>query len=311
MRTVFMGTPAFAVPCLEVLSTVPEIQLQGVYTQPDRPKGRGYHTSPTPVKAKALDLDLPVFQPESSKDEKFRSTLASWRPEVIVVVAYGLLLPADVIHLPAYGCINVHASLLPFYRGAAPIQQCLIDGCLETGITTMLMDEGMDTGPMLLQKSIVIHEDETAQTLHDRLSVIGAETLRETMISCINQSLDPKPQDHSSATYAPRLTKHAGLINWSASASSIDCLIRGTQPWPTAYTQWNGKTLKIWEASVLSGTSVLPSGTVEQVSSEGMVIATGEDRLLVKDVQLEGKKRMAVCDFLHGHTIKPKTQFGV
>ena len=311
MRTVFMGTPDFAVPCLEVLDTIPEIQLQGVYTQPDRPKGRGYQTAPTPVKAKALTLGLPVFQPYSSKDEAFLTTLEAWKPDLIVVVAYGLLLPADVIQLPMHGCVNVHASLLPLYRGAAPIQQCLIDGCTETGITTMLMDAGMDTGPMLLQKEIAIDFAETAETLHDRLATLGAETLRETIAQCLCQSLKPTPQDHSRATYAPRLTKNSGHIDWNASADSIDCLVRGTQPWPTAYTRWEGKTLKIWRSSVLSGTSPLPPGTIEQISSEGMIISTGAGRLSVTEVQLEGKKRMAVWDFLRGHPIEPQTHFGV
>lgn len=311
MRTVFMGTPHFAVPCLEMLAGMYDIELQGVYTQPDRPKGRGYQPAESPVKEKAVQLELPVYQPISAKDTAFITPLQECKPELVVVVAYGLFLPAQVLNMPRYGCINVHASLLPFYRGAAPIQQCLIDGSSETGITTMLMDEGMDTGPILLQEKVSISSDETAVSLHDRLAVLGAETLKQTIHAIAAGDLEPTAQNHQQATYAPRLTKESGRINWFLKAEQIDALIRGTQPWPTAYTTYMGKMLKIWKAQVEKGCEDSLPGTIAAVAPEGMRVSTGLGCLLVQEVQLEGKKRMTVHDFLRGNHLENNQRLGV
>jgi methionyl-tRNA formyltransferase len=311
MRTVFMGTPHFAVPCLEMLAGMSDIELQGVYTQPDRPKGRGYHLAEPPVKEKALQLELPVYQPISAKVPAFMMPLQEWKPELVVVVAYGLFLPSQMLTMPRYGCINVHASLLPAYRGAAPIQQCLIDGSNETGITTMLMDEGMDTGPILMQEKVSISSDETAVSLHDRLAVLGANTLKMTIHAITAGDLEPTAQNHQLATYAPRLTKESGRIDWFQKAEQIDALIRGTQPWPAAHTTYLGKMLKIWKAQVETGCEDLFPGTITAVASEGMRVSTGSGCLLVQEVQLEGKKRMTVHDFSQGNHLKTNQRLGV
>lgn len=310
MRAVFMGTPAFAVPCIETLSGMPQVELVGVFTQPDRPKGRGYHTAQSPVKEKAVQLGLPVYQPDTAKDFDFVKQIDDWNPDVVVVVAYGLFLPNDALHLPKYGCVNVHASLLPFYRGAAPIQRCLIDGCKETGITTIRMDEGMDTGPILLRSKLSIRSDETSITLHERLAELGASTLQKTIVGMLEGSLEPLPQDHRQATYAPRLTRESGRIDWNENASKIDSLIRGTQPWPTAHTTLNNKMLKIWKARVIPENSEERPGTITAITNQGIVVSTGGGSLLVEEIQAEGKKRMAVQSFIKGNTVIMNTILG-
>jgi methionyl-tRNA formyltransferase len=310
MKTVFMGTPEFAVPCLKLLRLMPEINLTGVVTQPDRPKGRGYHYAPLPVKETAVKMNLPIVQPPTSTQPELVSILKEWDPDLIIVVAFGQLLPEFILRLPTHGCINVHASLLPKYRGAAPIQQCLIDGNQITGITTMQMDTGMDTGPILMQDEITVSPLETAVTLHDRLSVLGAVTLKRTIEALVRGDLKPKPQNHNEATYAPRLTKESGRINWNDPAEKIDCLVRGTQPWPTAYSGLNGKTIKIWKSRVIHGSSAYEPGTIIETDQNGIQVSTGSGRLLIEEMQLEGKKRMTVSQFLSGNPVEPKTRLG-
>lgn len=310
MRTIFMGTPAFAIPSLDILAGMPEIKLCGVFTQPDRPKGRGQHSSPSPVKVKALEIGVDVFQPSSGQDDDFLYTLSSLRPELIVVVAYGLLLPVEAIGLPRHGCVNVHASLLPKYRGAAPIQQCIIDGCGETGITTMLMDEGLDTGDIIVQRSIRVSPAETSGTLHNKLSLLGAEVLKETVEKLLCGTATFTPQNDFLSTYAPRLQKESGRINWRKTASEIDALIRGVQPWPTAYTVLDGKVMKIWQAEVVKQEPEWEPGTIIDVGPGGFKIATTEGVLLIKEIQMEGKKRMRVSDYIKGNEIKVGDKLG-
>ena len=311
MKVVFMGTPVFAVPSLEKLSSMREIQVAGVFTQPDRPKGRGYQTEGSPVKAAAEALKLPIFQPETIKEPKVLDCLQQWNPDIIVVVAYGLILPENVLQMPKHGCINVHASLLPEYRGAAPIQQCLIDGASRTGITTMLMEKGMDTGPILLQNTLSIALNETAETLHDKLAIMGADTLEQTIHALLKGTLVPKLQDHRKASYAPRLTKESGRIDWCQSAREIDCLVRGTQPWPTAYTTFRGRILKIWKTTVEEGRSQLPPGTIVATGQQGITVSTGSGCVVVTELQTEGKRKMSADEFLRGNNLQVLEMLGV
>ncbi len=310
MRTVFMGTPEFAVPCLEVLSQMKGLELCGVFTQPDRPKGRGQQSACSPVKMKALELNIDVFQPTSGRDQRFIEALLSLKPDLIIVVAYGVLLPAEVLSMPRYGCINVHASLLPYYRGAAPIQQCIIDRCQETGITTMLMDEGLDTGDMIIQKRITLAPDETATTLHDKLSALGADTLRETIEKIQAGTATRTPQNNQLATYAPRLKKETGRIRWNKTASEIEALVRGLQPWPTAFTELDGKVMKVWRAEVLAHIHNVAPGLILDINNEGIKVTTSDGILLIKELQMEGKKRMKVRDYIKGNQITVGNRLG-
>lgn len=310
MRTVFMGTPEFAVPCLEILAQMCDVELCGVFTQPDRPKGRGQKSASSPVKLKALELDINVFQPTSGCDDDFIEVLISLKPDLVVVVAYGLLLPAKALYLPAHGCINVHASLLPSYRGAAPIQQCIIDRCQETGITTMLMDEGLDTGDMIIQKRVTLVPDETAATLHDKLSVLGAETLKETIERIQEGTVTFTPQNHRLATYAPRLNKETGRINWNKTAMEIDAFIRGVQPWPTAFTELDGKIMKVWGAEALVEKHNVTPGVIIDVNNEGIKVAAADGVLFIKEIQMEGKKRMKVIDYIKGNQVVAGNRLG-
>jgi methionyl-tRNA formyltransferase len=310
MRSIFMGTPAFALPSLKQLVDMPQTDLIGVITQPDRPKGRGYQETASPVKQAAVLEQIPVFQPESVNSPEFFSVLQELSPELIVVVAYGQILTKKILHLPARGCLNVHASLLPKYRGAAPIQRCLIDGQKVTGVTIMKMDEGMDTGDILMQAPVVISPAETAVTLHEKLALVGAVTLKKSIEALIDGSLPAIPQNSDEATYAPRLTKKCGLINWDQTADEIDCLIRGTQPWPAAYTTLQGKTMKIWLAKIVPGISDKPPGTIVGISREGIRICTGEKLLLIQELQLEGKKKMSAEQFLLGNVLEMNIKLG-
>ena len=302
MRIVFMGTPDFAVPSLQALIDAGH-DVCAVYTQPDKPQGRKQILTAPPVKTLALEHDIPVFQPNTLKNEDEQARLRELAPEVIIVVAYGKLLPKAVLDIPPHGCINVHGSLLPRWRGAAPIQWAVIAGDEMAGVTTMQMAEGLDTGDMLLTYETKVGEKETAGELFDRLAQSGAELLTQTLVKL--DEIEPRPQDDAQSCYAHMLDKQMAVIDWSKSAHEIDCLIRGLNPWPSAFSHLNGKTLKIWEASVEeeNGEKKAP-GTVLQADAKGFRIQTGEGILKIDTLQMEGKKRMDAQAFLRGYTVE-------
>ena len=308
MKVVFMGTPEFAVPCLEKLFEE-NYEVVGVYTQPDKPKGRGYVLTPPPVKELALKHNVPVFQPTKMRDEETINTLKSLNPDVIVVVAYGKILPKEILDIPALGCINVHASLLPKYRGAGPIQWSVINGEKVTGVTTMYMDVGLDTGDQIIDNSLEIGENETAGEVHDRLSILGAETLSETLKLVSANKAPRKKQDDSLATYAPMLDKNLCEIDFSKDVHEIHNLIRGLSPWPVATTKLNGKTLKIHRSVVLEKECNANFGEVVENNGR-LVVACKNGCIEILQLQLEGKKRMDTAEFLRGHSIDVKTILG-
>ncbi|MEM7332034.1 MAG: methionyl-tRNA formyltransferase [Chloroflexota bacterium] len=299
VRTVFMGTPEFAVPCLEAL--IETQQVVGVVTQPDRLAGRGRQLRPSPVKIAALDANLPIFQPDSLKKEVDAAQIRSWAPELIVVVAFGQILRSHVLDLPQYSCINVHASLLPRWRGASPIQHAILAGDAETGVTLMQMDVGLDTGPMFVKATTPVEPQETAASLHDKLAGLGAMLLRDKLGDIVNGRIPATPQDDSLSTYAPLIKKSEGEIDWDQSCETIDRQIRAMTPWPGARTSWKNKPLKVIEASPTPiNTSQKQPG---QVFSEGetAVVCTGTQGLQLNRIQLSGKKAMQINDFLRGH----------
>ncbi|WP_027641351.1 methionyl-tRNA formyltransferase [Enterocloster clostridioformis] len=316
MRIVFMGTPDFSVPALKALVEAGH-QVIAVVTQPDKPRGRGKEVQMTPVKIQAMEYGIPVYQPAKVREASFVEVLQGLEADVYVVIAFGQLLPKAVLELPKYGCINIHASLLPKYRGAAPIQWCVIDGERETGITTMMMDVGLDSGDMLEKAVIPIEEKETGGSLHDKLSLAGGDLILSTLKKLEEGTLVRTPQTDEGTCYARMLTKSLGDIDWNQSAVSIERLIRGLNPWPSAYTLWNGKTIKIWSADVITGreTAVLLSesgvpsetgitpGTVVCSDKHGLVVCTGDGLLSIRELQMEGKKRMDTPAFLRGYPI--------
>ena len=308
MRLVFMGTPEFAVPCLEHILQAGH-QVCAVYTQPDKPKGRGYTLTPPPVKECALSHGITVYQPTTMKDGQAAAQLRELDPECIVVVAYGKILPPEIIHLPKKGCINVHASLLPRYRGAAPIQWSVINGEKKSGVTTMCMDEGIDTGDMLLKEECVIPPDMTAGELHDKLSVLGAALIVKTLAQLEKGEITQEKQNGSLSCHAPMLDKKLSWIDWNKTAQEIHNLIRGLQPWPVAQTKWMGKTLKIHK-SRLSNQKGKEPGTV--LSQRPFVVCCGDGASIeILEVQLEGKKRMSAEDFFRGHPVELSTILGM
>ena len=303
MRILMMGTPDFAIPTLDALVNSNH-EVVGVISQQDKPKGRGHHLVPTPLKEAALSYGLPVYQPKTLKDEAFMELLTKLAPDLIVVVAYGKILPKSVLDFPRYGCVNVHASLLPKYRGAGPIQWSIINGETETGITTMQMGEGLDTGDILLQERVPITDDLTADVLFDTLATLGGKLLIETVKGLENGAIIPKPQQESEATYAPMLDKATGYVDFSISAHQVLRLIRGVTPWPSALVLYEDKRMKILDAKVVSETSPKAPGTILSVSREGILVACGKDCLLLTEIQMEGSKRMPVSEYLLGHTIE-------
>lgn len=305
MNIVFMGTPDFAVPCLEAL-VKSEHNILGVFTQPDKPKGRGYVLTPPPVKVRALENNLAVYQPEKVKDGTAYEIIESLNPDVIVVVAYGKILPKNIIDYPKYGCINVHGSLLPKYRGAAPIQWSVLNGEKETGITTMLMNEGLDTGDILLQSVTKIGENETSGELFDRLMYIGADLLLETLEKVKNNEVTPIKQDDSKSTYAKVLDKSLCLIDWNNTACEIHNKVRGLSPWPVAVTELNGKKVKIHKTLIAKG-SGKPG---EIINLNPLTVACKEGALEICTLQLEGKKAMDSKSFLMGHKLQIGEFFG-
>ncbi len=307
LRIVFMGTPEFACPTLQKLIDRGE-NVVAVVTQPDRPKGRGQQMLPPPVKQLAERHGIPVQQPVKVRTPDAVEEIRALAPDLIVVVAFGQILPKALLEIPRYGCINVHASLLPRWRGAAPLNWCIIAGDTETGVTTMQMDVGLDTGDMLLKKITPIGRDEDASSLHDRLCGIGAEALAETIDLLVAGRLVPEKQDDALTTYASMLKKEDGLIDWSGDAIAIRNRIRGLTPWPGAYTHLNGKTLKVFRTRAGSGTG--SPGTVLQAGKNGIEVACGSGSLWIDELQLEGKKRLAAAEFLAGCRIEPGTTLG-
>ena len=304
MRVVFMGTPDFAVPTLAALLESRH-EVVGVVTQPDRPKGRSGKLQPSPVKEKALEVDVPVLQPEKVKDPAFLPELEKLVPDVIVVVAFGQILPESVLNLPKYGCMNVHASLLPKLRGAAPIQWSVIDGDKESGVTIMQMDKGLDTGDILLVEKYTLDPKETGGSLFDKLSGLGGPLLLQALEQAEQGTLSPVPQEHEKHTYAKMLSKALGEIDFTKDAIVIERLIRGLNPWPSAYTHLDGKMLKLWDADVKAQeqTPVAKPGQIVEVGKDYFTVQTGRDLLVIRSLQLEGKKRMDTEAFLRGYSL--------
>jgi len=307
-KIVFFGTPSFAIPTLKSLLEGPD-EVIAVVAQPDREKGRGRKVIPSPVKEVALQYGITLLQPEKVREETFEENLRALRPELIVVAAFGQILPKPILKIPTYGAVNVHASLLPKYRGAAPIVWAILRGEKVTGVTTMLMDEGMDTGAILLQRETLIGDEETAETLHDRLALLGAPLLMETVEGMKRGEIDPVPQDHSKATYAPPLKKEDGRVDWGKEAKEIDLQVRAFNPWPGAFTTWDDRLLKIYHGGVRERKPGGKAGIVVWVGSGFIEVGTGRDSFLIKEVQLEGKRRMSVREFLSGHPISVGTVF--
>ena len=306
MRVIFMGTPDFSVGTLEALVQAGHEVVLAV-TQPDKPKGRGGKMQYTPVKEKALEYDIPVFQPVKVREKSCVEKLDSYKADVMVVVAFGQILPREILELTPYGCINVHASLLPKYRGAAPIQWSIIDGETVTGVTTMQMDEGLDTGDMLLKTEVPLEPDETGGSLHDKLSAAGAKLCVETLKALEEKTVTPEKQGETPTKYARMLDKELGKIDWTKDAASIERLVRGLNPWPSAYTSWEGKTMKIWSAEVVDRECKAPCGTVAEVTKTDFSVQTGQGLLKVTELQIPGKKRMAADAFLRGYKMETGT----
>lgn len=309
MRIVFMGTPDFSVPVLEALVKGGH-EVVAAVTQPDKPKGRGKAVLMTPVKEKALELGIPVYQPVRARDEEFYAQMQALSPDVAVVVAFGQILPQRLLDVPRYGSINIHASLLPKYRGAAPIQWAVINGDKETGITTMQMDAGVDTGDMLEQVVIPIAPDETGGSLHDKLSAAGCPLILSTLKKLEEGTLKPVPQPTEGATHVGMLSKSFGNINWSQEAVQIERLIRGLNPWPSAYTRLGEKTLKLWQAKVLEEEYPGVPGQVIEAKKDRFLVKTGKGTLQILSLQLEGKKRMDTEAFLRGNAVEAETVLG-
>lgn len=308
MKVVYMGTPDFAVPPLRALVKA-GYEVVGVVTQPDKPKGRSKTLLPPPVKEEALKYNIPVYQPLKVREPEFMETLKNLAPDVIVVAAFGQIIPKAILDLPEFGCLNIHASLLPKYRGAAPIQQAVINGDKEAGVTIMKMGTGLDTGDMISRASVLLAEDETGGSLFDRLSELGAELLVKTLPSVFDGTAVYEPQPEESPTpYAGMITKQMGLLDFQKDAETLERLIRGLNPWPSAYTYLNGKTLKIWKAAVeKSGSEPENPGTIIKADKDGIHVACGQDILILQEVQLEGKKRMDAAAFLRGCHVEPGT----
>jgi methionyl-tRNA formyltransferase len=310
MRIVFMGTPEFSVPSLQALLRSGH-SVVGVVTQPDRPKGRGQELAASPIKQVALEHRIPTLQPLKMKDPAFLEALSAWKPDLIAVTAFGRILPKVILDLPPKGCINVHASLLPKYRGAGPIQWALIKGEYETGITTMLMDEGMDTGALLLREKVSIEPDDTAGTLSARLAEIGGQLLITTLEQLEKGALVPAPQDHGRATMAPLLKKEDGLLDWTQSAAELANRVRGLTPWPGAYTFAGEERWGIWRAAAMeqSAGSAAP-GTVHRTTKDAILVATGRGLLAITELQPANSRKMTAAQYLAGHPITPGLVLG-
>lgn len=307
LRIVFMGTPQFACPTLQMLIERGENVVAAV-TQPDRPKGRGQQLQSPPVKELALKYGIPVIQPVKVRAAEAVEEIRNLDPELIIVVAFGQILPKALLDIPRFGCINIHASLLPRYRGAAPLNWCLINGEVETGITTIQMDVGLDTGDMLLKRATAIAPEDDASSLHDRLAALGAETMAETLDLLREGRLCPEKQDDSLSCYAPMLKKELGEINWNTTTAGIMNLVRGVTPWPGAYTKIDGRVVKIHKVSAASGSGT--PGEILQAGKEGLETATADGSIIIEELQLEGKKRLKTAEFLAGCRLEPGSFLG-
>lgn len=303
LTIVFAGTPAFAAVILQALLAA-GVTVSAVYTQPDRPAGRGRKLAPSPVKQLALRHALPVYQPPSLKDSQAQQTLAALSADLMLVAAYGLLLPLPVLAAPRLGCINVHASLLPRWRGAAPIQRAILAGDNTTGISLMQMEAGLDTGPVLMRRSCPILPVDTAASLYDRLAQLGAETLLAALPTIACGALTPEPQDERQACHAPKLTKREAEIDWQESAQLLERKVRAFCPWPVAYTRWQEEPLRLLAAVALPQTTSAPPGTVVQASAAGIDVACGSDVLRITELQLPGGRPLPARDFLNAHVMQ-------
>jgi len=309
LRIVFMGTPDFAVPSLKALLEN-NYNIVAVVSQPDRPKGRKRVLTPPPVKVEAEKRGIPVLQPERMRRSEAVAELAAFAPDLIVTAAYGQLLPKAVLELPKHGCINVHGSLLPKYRGGAPIQHAIMNGEPVTGVTIMYMAEGLDTGDMISRVEVPITDEDNAGTMFDKLSEAGAELLLRTLPDLLEGRLMAVPQKHEEATLAPNIKREDEQIDWNRPARSIFNQIRGLSPWPVAFTVWNGENFKIWSARLGTAAAAQKPGTVQRITEEGIEVAAAEGTLLLTEVQPAGKKAMSAADFLRGGAMKPGTVLG-
>lgn len=313
LRIIFMGTPDLAATNLAALLHEPVFEVVGVVTQPDRPKGRDLKLQPSPVKELAQRAGLPVLQPEKARDENFLAALRAYRPELIVVAAFGQILPRSILDLPQFGCLNVHTSLLPKYRGAAPIQWAIANGDAETGVTIMKMDAGMDTGDILTQRATPIGPEDNSQTLHDRLALMGAELLAATIPDYIAGKIRPQPQDAAGVTHAPKIRKEDGRIDWALSATQLWNRLRAFTPWPGAFTflpvQPQPRLIKLWKAKPVALDGGVP-GCFISAEKDGILVACGAGALKILELQLEGSRRMSAREFLLGHALKPGDRLG-
>ncbi len=309
MRIIFMGTPDFAVGTLEALVNAGHEVVLAV-TQPDKPQGRKQILIAPPVKQTAEKLGIPVYQPKRVREPEALALLRGYEPELIVVAAFGQILPKELLDMPTYGCINVHASLLPKYRGAAPIQWAILNGDAVTGVTIMRMDVGLDTGDMIAKAEVAITPADTGGSLFDRLAETGAKLCVETIPSIVDGTAVYTPQDEQAATKVGQISKKDGLIDFTRSAAAIECQIRGLNPWPSAYTSLAGKTLKIWSAQVSDRQTEAQPGTVVLVEKDRFGVQTGDGVLICTEVQLEGKKRMSAADFLRGNALTAGSRLG-
>ena len=307
MRIVFMGTPEFAVPCLQKLIDCGH-EVSGVFTQPDKPQGRKMILTPPPVKQLAAENGIPVYQPLKMRDGTALDMLKQADPELVIVVAYGKILPKEILEYPKYGCINIHASLLPELRGAAPIQWSVINGFDKTGVTSMQMDEGLDTGDMLIKEEIEIGENDTAGEMHDKLSVLGAEILEKTINQLLRNELNPEKQDHEKFTYAPMLSKELSPIDWNLTAREVHNKIRGLCPWPSATAVLNGKKIKIHQ-SILSDFKGGSAGEIIETGKR-LIVSCGDGKCIeILNLQAEGKKAMSAADFMRGNPVEIGDKF--
>ncbi len=301
LRIVFAGTPEFASLHLQaVIDSTHEVIA--VYSQPDRPAGRGRKLTPSPVKQLALEHNIPVYQPKTLKTEEAQQELAALNPDLMVVVAYGLLLPQAILDIPKYGCINVHGSILPRWRGAAPIQRAIAAGDKETGVTIMQMDAGLDTGDMLLKACCPIHADDTSQNLHDRLAEIGAPCLQQALDQIAAGTLAPEKQNDEKANYAHKMSKEEGGIDWSKPARELDCLVRAFNPWPVSWAELDGERIRVWQATAIETSSDKAPGTIISADKQGITVSCGTGSLVLKQLQLPGSRAMNIQDLLNSRS---------
>lgn len=303
MKIVFMGTPEIAVPCLEKLIEENH-EIVGVVTRTDKPKGRGKKLAMPPVKEIAVKNDINVYQPKKARDKDFINEIRVLSPDLIIVVAYGQILPKEILEIPKYGCVNVHVSLLPKYRGSAPINWVIINGEEKTGVSTMYMDEGLDTGDIILQKEIDLNDEITAGELHDKIMYMGADLLKDTVNMIESGNAPRAKQVDSESSYAPIMDKSLGKIDFSKSAKEIHNLVRGVNPWPSAYTNYDGETMKVWKTKITVEDSTKEPGTIIEVNKDGIKVCTKDKIILLEEIQMPNKKRVLVGEYIKGNTIK-------